>query len=290
MKKKILVVDDEPDILRTTSIMLEDEGYEVITATNGEDALRKACVDNPDLILLDIMMPGMDGLEAQSRLKNDALTAHIPVIFLTARSSGPDKIKGLRRGVDDYITKPFDPDELLARMELILERKNFYEGISMMDALTGAYNTHFFKKQFSLFFNTAKRYKRIFSLTVIDIDNFKQINDTYGHAAGDFILKKFYAIAKDMLRDSDIITRYGGDEFVIILPESTRAQASDTMQRIRSAIEGRRFIVEPSGAKISFSISAGVAQYSETIKTEAQLFNFADSDMYQEKKNKQKLP
>ncbi len=290
MKKKILVADDEPDILRTISIMLEGEGYDVITATNGEDAVHKARSDNPDLIILDIMMPQMDGLEAQGRLKNDASTSNIPVIFLTAKSSMPDKIKGLRLGVDDYITKPFDSDELLARMELILERKSFYEEISMKDALTGAYNTHFFKKQFSLFFNMAKRYKRIFSLAIIDIDDFKKINDTYGHAAGDFILKKFYSVAKGILRGSDIITRYGGDEFVIILPESNHAQALNAMQRIRSEIEGRVFIAEPSGAKISFSISVGVTQYSEAVKTETQLFNLADSDMYKEKKNKQKLP
>ena len=152
---KIIVVDDEPDMVELISDMLTPLGYDIVAAFNGKEALEKLKGEKPDLILLDIMMPGLNGIEVKAKLSEDAATASIPVIFLTVKETIQDKIKGFQLGVDDYITKPFDSEELLARIGSILNRRKFYEEISMTDGLTGLYNVHYFKKQIAQFFSLA---------------------------------------------------------------------------------------------------------------------------------------
>ncbi|MGB2879775.1 MAG: diguanylate cyclase [Candidatus Omnitrophota bacterium] len=287
-KTMILVVDDEAEILDLLDRVLKKAGYKVTTALNGEEALEKISKETPSLILLDIMMPVMDGIEVKNKLNEDSSTASIPVIFLTSRSTISDKVKGFNLGIDDYITKPFEFKELLARVTSALSRREYYEEISMTDGLTGLYNIHYFKKEFKLFFDIAKRYKKTFSLAIVDVDDFKKINDTYSHAVGDFVLKKVSSVIKETLRKSDIITRYGGDEFVVIFPESNREQSARAMERVKEKIEGKEFIFEDTGAGISFTISTGIAAFREDFENEIQLFEAADEDMYREKKIKQK--
>ncbi|MBN1622422.1 MAG: diguanylate cyclase [Endomicrobiales bacterium] len=279
-KKKILIADDEKNILKLLEKILTEAGYEVFKASNGYEVLKLAKKVVPDLILLDIMMPHMGGREARVKLNDDIITAGIPVIFLTALNATGDKVKGLKLGVDDYITKPCDMDELLARIESALLRRVYYEKIAMTDGLTGLYNVHYFKKQLSLFYNMAKRYKQRFSLAVIDVDNLKNINDSYGHTVGDYVLKKFSSIMEKTLRRSDIISRYGGDEFSVIFPESDEAQAKRAMDRVMDEIMDKWFNVEGEDQKISFSISIGVAEYHSNLKNEKELFKLADDNMY----------
>jgi two-component system, cell cycle response regulator len=284
MAKKILLVDDEPNNLKITMARLEASGYEVATALSSVEAFDSVRKLHPDLILLDVMMPGVDGFEIKNILNQDTSTAGIPVIFLTAKNALQDKVKGFKLGIDDYITRPYEPDELLARINSALGRRKFYEKISMTDGLTGLYNIHFFKKQMKTFFAIARRYKQTFSLALIDINELKKINDSYGHTAGDCVLKNFSAIAKKVFREADIITRYGGDEFTVILPSINKEQAVKAVDRLKNEIDGKTFSCDNSGINISFSISAGIAEYKESFKDEIELFELADSMMYEDKR------
>jgi diguanylate cyclase (GGDEF)-like protein len=283
-RKKVLVVDDEKTMLRIMDARLSSAGYEVFTLSDPRRAVKRVKELTPDLVILDIVMPGIDGLAVKAKLGEDPSTAAIPVIFLTAKDATDDKVRGLAAGADDYISKPFNSKELLARIRAALKKREFYEEISMADGLTGLHNVHFFKKQFSLFFNISKRYKKIFSLAIIDIDNFKSINDTYGHAAGDFVLQKFSSIAKETLRKSDIIARYGGDEFAVIMPETGEKQALFGIERLKKNIAKKAFILPNLKKKINVSISAGIACYEENFTAESQVFELADKRLYESKR------
>lgn len=286
-QKRILVVDDEIDLLKVLDKELSVAGYAVFQKSDGENIETAVKDITPDLIILDIAMPDVSGLEVKDRLSREPSTSTVPVIFLTARDDVSDRIQGYKVGADDYIVKPFNKEELLARIDAVLKRRQLYEKISMTDGLTGLYNVGFFKKQIVSTFNIAKRYKNKFSLAVIDIDEFKHINDTYGHMAGDLVLKKFSLVAARTLRESDVITRYGGDEFAVIMPETDNKQAVEAVNRLKANI-GAQKITLPSGrGDITFSISAGVATFDDTIKDENVLFELADAGLYEDKKNKE---
>ncbi|MFA5271860.1 MAG: diguanylate cyclase [Candidatus Omnitrophota bacterium] len=284
MANKILIIDDEPDNLTLTAQRLKISGYDVLGATNYTEAINLIRNKNPNLILLDVMMPDVDGFEVKNRLNKDISTASIPVIFLTAKNTLEDKINGLKLGVDDYITRPYVPEELVARIDSVLRRRKFYEDLSMTDGLTGLYNVYYFKKQIKTFFSIAKRYNQIFSLAIIDIDDFKKINDTYGHIVGDCVLKILSSVSKKVLRTADIITRYGGDEFAIILPSVNEDQAAIAMSRLKDDINGKSFVCKDYDVNISFSISVGVAQYQHSFKNEDELFELVDTRMYGDKR------
>jgi len=283
-QKCVLLVDDEEDILTIIGKRITQAGYRLLTAASGEDALKILEKEIPDVVLLDVMMPGMDGEEVFNNIRRRKELATVPVIFFTAKDSLEDKIKGLSRGVNDYITKPIDNRELLARIEAALKINERYQKLSLKDELTGLYNYNFFERQFKHIFDVAKRYQRTFSLLIIDIDKFKHLNDTYGHLCGDFVLKHVAGYLEESLRKVDIIARYGGDELIVILPETNYEQARELIERLRQKFGKSE--MDYNGQRLSVGLSFGFCAYSKQIQTSEELFNLADKDMYADKNSK----
>ncbi len=278
-----MVIDDEKDIVSILNKYLSDEGYLVHSVYDANIAAAEAAKVIPDLIVLDVRMPGKDGYEVKAELNRNPITANIPVIFLSSSVSTLDKITGLRLRADDYVTKPFDVLELLARIETALNRRKCYEEISMKDELTGLPNANFFKKELAIAFNMAKRYRRVFTVGFIDINRFKKINDDFGHLTGDCVLRE---IAKRMgvtLRKPDVLTRYGGDEFCMIIQEASEEQAAIALNRLKHRVEGNLFEGHNGDKPFPVSISVGMVTYSDQFSNVEELMALADENMYRNK-------
>lgn len=284
-KKCILLADDEQDELALLEMRLKTAGYNVVKAVSGDEALAMIGELSPDLIVMDIFMPGMDGFSVKNKLNEDNISANIPVIFLTGYDDIKYKMQGFKSGIDDYITKPFDGKELLLRVDAVLKRKEFYEKISMTDSLTGLYNLHYLKSHFEHLFKSAKRYKQKFSIAIVDIDDFKAINDEFGHAVGDLVIKEIAYCLKWAIRESDIVTRYGGDEFVIVFPSTEKEEAFKAMERIKGEVNGKYVHFDTRKIELALSISSGVAEYDESMLTPEDMFAAADKFMFEDKKN-----
>ena len=271
----ILVADDEPVNLALIRRRLEWEHYRVETAEDGGQAVEAARRVLPDLIILDVMMPVMDGLEACRLLKEDPSTRDIPVIFLSALDDTDTKVRGLGLGANDYVSKPFRVEELLARVSvairLKLERDRLSQRaeelrrsaeaaseMSMTDALTGLLNRYGLHRALQRELSEARRYDRPLSCLLIDIDFFKAVNDTYGHAAGDTALRQAARVIADSVRGSDVVCRYGGEEFLILAPETGLEGARALAEKIRQAFPSRLF--GDAGRVFPLTLSAGVAQ------------------------------
>lgn len=278
-----MIIDDETDIVSILSKYLSDNGYLVHMITNAMTASAEAARVLPDLIILDVKMPGKDGYCVKAELNENQLTVSIPVIFLSSSVSTQDKITGLRLRADDYVTKPFDIRELLARIDTALNRRQHYEDISMKDELTGLPNVHFFKRELSIAFKMAKRYERTFSVGFIDINRFKEINDTYGHLTGDVVLKEAAKRMGLTLRSPDVLTRYGGDEFCMIMREASEEKAQIALSRLKNGFEAGLFQTLNGDKEFPLSISVGAATYSRDLLNEDQLLALADESMYRSK-------
>jgi two-component system cell cycle response regulator len=254
----ILVADDEPINRSLIQRRLEREGYLVLTAQNGQEAVEKTRGSLPDLVILDVMMPVMDGLEACELIKDDAATRDIPIIFLSARDETDIKVKGLTLGANDYISKPFKAEELLARVDVAIRLKRERDVLrlsadeaqaraevaqerAMTDALTGLLNRYGLQRILTHEHAEALRYDRSLSCLMIDLDNFKGINDSYGHSMGDVALRQVADILTEAVRRSDMVCRYGGEEFVVLLPETNLEGAVALGEKIRAAADSRLF-------------------------------------------------
>ena len=254
--KTILTVDDTVENLDILAGLLED--YDVIDATGGEEALAIVKEEHVDLILLDIMMPEMDGFEVCARLKADPKTRDIPVIFITAINDEDQIEKAYNIGGSDYVTKPFRPKELLARIrrELKLrELQSELERLASTDPLTMLYNRRYFAGIAEKIQNISKREGTPLSLLMFDIDCFKRVNDTYGHAVGDAVITALSQTLRDNARESDVACRYGGEEFVVLLPDTAIEGARTVAEKIRGEIEA----IEQEGLP-HFTVSIGVAR------------------------------
>ena len=270
----ILVADDEPVNRELIKRRLEREGYHVLTARNGSEAVEQARASLPDLVILDVMMPEMDGMDACRLLKESEATHDIPVIFLSARDETEMKVSGLELGADDYISKPFEAEELIARVHVAIRLKRERDQLrtsveeasmraeraqerAMTDALTGILNRYGLQHVLAREHAEARRYNRPLSCLVIDLDNFKTINDTYGHAIGDLALQQIAGILREAVRRSDTVFRYGGEEFLVLLPETDLEGATALAEKIRAATASRFFGEGGSVFKLTLSAGAG---------------------------------
>jgi diguanylate cyclase (GGDEF)-like protein len=256
----ILVVDDESTIREVLAVLLTTLG-KVELVESGEEALQKLESSLPDLILLDVNMPGMDGYDVCRRLKGNPVTASIPVIFLTALDTNESEEQGLEMGATDFIRKPFSPRIVLARVSNVLKLQAANRQLKRMattDSLTGAFNHRHFLDMGNKELRRSKRYPHAVSLLMIDFDHFKSVNDNYGHGGGTDTLIQVVAAMHSKLRAEDILARIGGEEFAVILPETSVAGATQLAERLRCIVS--EMVVESSGQQLSVTISIGVAE------------------------------
>ncbi|MDP9201745.1 MAG: diguanylate cyclase [Gemmatimonadota bacterium] len=302
-KKRILVVDDHEDNIELLRARLEARGYEVEGASDGQaalDAVKRTC---PDLILLDVMMPKMDGMEVVKRLKANKDLPFIPVIMQTALDSTENKVEGLDAGADDYITKPINFAELEARVNSLLrikqlqselertngelaankkelsEMNNKLLEISLTDGLTGVENRRSLEKHLHEMWQHSVRLHEPIALIMCDIDKFKSVNDNYGHQAGDSVLKEFAQLLKAEAREIDRVGRYGGEEFLLILSGTVLDAAVTFAERLREKVERHTFTY--AGGTLRRTMSCGVAASPHPrVKDQEALSRAADDALY----------
>ncbi len=236
-KPVVLIVDDQPANIHALARLLKED-YHVLAAAKGAKALELASGNMPpDLILLDIMMPEMDGYEVCRRLRNDPATKNIPIIFVTAKGDSEEEAKGLDLGAVDYIAKPYNNTVVKARVRTHVQlkiRTDMLEQLAMVDGLTGIANRRSFDQALELEWKRAARASRDLSVIMMDIDHFKAYNDNYGHGAGDDCLQRVAAALRSAVqRPSDLIARYGGEEFVALLPETLAPGAARMAEKFR---------------------------------------------------------
>jgi len=286
-RQKLLIVDDIPENLQGLACVLMDN-YEVFAATNGNDALTAARIQMPDLILLDVMMPGMDGYEVFAGLKQDGGTSDIPVIFITAKTDAESETRALSAGAVDFIHKPFNKEVVRSRvklqLELVRQRRHLEKlnrqlvHIAYHDALTDLPNRTMFFDLVAKALALARRSQTNLAVIFIDLDRFKQVNDNYGHAVGDQVLQVVAARISDCVRESDSVGRIGGDEFVLLLQDiSSEDAAVMVAEKIRDAMNQPLTV---SGLTLSISSSIGVAIYPEHGNNAAELVKSSDAAMY----------
>ncbi|MGP0630072.1 diguanylate cyclase [Nitrospina sp. 32_T5] len=295
----VLVVDDRPENIDVLTGILEPE-YRIKVALDGHKALEIANANEPpDLILLDVMMPGMDGFEVCRKLKSQDATRDIPVIFITARDGEMDEVQALDLGAVDFIQKPFNPKIARARVrthvqmrcllkknkQMIKELKRanqILDELARRDQLTGLSNRRDMKEKLEIERKRSMRNGKPVSCIVADIDHFKKVNDDHGHLTGDEALKKVSSIISINLRSHDTAARWGGEEFLVLLPETDLEGATHVADRMRSKIEAETICMEDREIKLTMSF--GVVQFDGK-ETMEQFLHRADQNLYEAKKN-----
>jgi diguanylate cyclase (GGDEF)-like protein len=285
----VLVAEDNPDQMEIIQTILGQSRYRLVCANDGVEALEHLARETVDIALLDIMMPRLSGLEVCRRIREDPRLKNIYVIFLTAMTTGDDRVKGLELGANDYITKPFYVPELMARIsvgERLTHQRREMEQQAAHDPLTGLYNRRMFEERLAHEFARTKRYGgRPLSILMIDADDFKNINDKYGHDWGDIVLKGVARVIGERTRKTDISARYGGEEFILMLPEVGLEGALHAGEKLRQEITGLQF--EPQSADpFSVTVSIGVASTSHGDYEDGQaVVKDADMALYRVKKS-----
>ena len=286
-KPRLLVVDDQPTNIQVLYRVFADD-CQVFMATSGEQALHTAREEAPDVILLDVMMPDMDGYEVCRQLKQDSATRDIPILFVTAHHEAQEEARGLACGAVDFITKPIHPAVVRARVHthLTLQRQTeVLKRLVFIDALTHAFNRRYFDERLAEAWGRAQRTGRPLGLILIDVDYFKQFNDVNGHQRGDDALRQVaQALKGTILRPSDVVCRYGGEEFACLLPDTDLDGALQVAQRMKLAVRDLAIGHPASAVAEVLTISAGVAVRTPTSRGDAAaLLALADAQLYRAK-------
>ena len=284
----VLIVDDMTTNLMLMSDLLEDD-YNIKLAKNGQEALDIANSSNDiDIILLDVILPDIDGYEICKELKNNNKTKNIPVIFVTAKDSEADEEYGLNLGAIDYIIKPFNKSIVKLRVKNHLEMKlknDMLEELSMHDGLTHIPNRRYFDETFETTYKDAQRSKKAFALMMIDIDLFKPYNDNYGHGKGDEALKKVAkALQTVMKRPTDLVARYGGEEFVVLLQDTEQIDVQNVATNLLQTVRDLKIKHDYSSVEKFITVSIGVAYRSKESHLEKlEILAAADETLYKVK-------
>ena len=299
---KILIIDDsafEADHVKT---VLEADGHDTLWAESGSRGISMMTTHRPDLVILDLVLPDISGIRVCQWLRQDRRIKHTPLVMLTSKGQVHERVEGLQEGATDYITKPFDDAELLARIQSILrevvlreqlEKKNSeyeallsrLEKISKTDPLTGLYNRRHFEEVLVAEYERHKRFNTPFSCMVIDVDFFKEVNDICGHGVGDLVLKSVAHLIQGEVRGVDTVARYGGDEFVVILTQLSREIAENVALRMIAACN--QFDYKTIDKQCNpVTVSIGISGVPDPdLKTLDSLLNCADYALYKAKKS-----
>nr|WP_315491957.1 diguanylate cyclase [uncultured Rhodoferax sp.] len=286
-KPKLLVVDDQPINIQVMHQIFGAD-YQVFMATNGEQALSICQSNPPDLVLLDVVMPGMDGFEVCTQLKNNPATRNIPVIFVTAHSDAAQETHGLSVGAVDFISKPVNPAVVRARVKTHLTLKfqsDLLRNLVFLDGLSGVFNRRYFDQQLAVEWARAARNHTALSLIMVDVDHFKLFNDRYGHQAGDDCLRQIALTLKSSLRrPTDLVARYGGEEFACILPDTGYEDALAITQEMERQVRAQKIPHEFSQFDGVVTASLGLAtSIVQPGSSSAALVGLADAQLYQAK-------
>ncbi len=297
---RILVVDDDPETARLLRTWFRGQPYEILEARDGAEGLKAAAREGPDLILLDLRMPVLDGHEVARGLKREPVTKGIPIILLSAVNSIEATVEAFDAGVDDYVVKPFAFEEVDARIRAMLRKRELYlkyenrtrelqasnarlHDLLQEDEKTGLRTFRDFQRRLAEEWLRAQRYGMPLSLIMLDLDDFKRINDTFGHPAGDRALREFALLVRGGARQTDVPARFGGEEFAIILPHTTGTMAALVAERILAAV--REFVFLGEDIRRRLTVSAGVATYPShpAISSPDALVRAADRALYRAK-------
>lgn len=288
-KARLLVVDDQPIHLQVLYRALSAD-CQMFMATSGEQALRVCAEQSPDLVLLDVVMPEMDGFEVLQRLKSHASTADIPVIFVTAHGGDEIETQCLQAGAVDFIPKPVNPNVVKARVKTHLTLKfqsDFLRDMAFLDGLTGVSNRRHFDERLALEWGRAQRTGSALSLILLDVDFFKTYNDHYGHQAGDDCLRQIAALLKaELRRPTDLVARYGGEEFVCLLPDIAHDDALAMAERMLRAVKGHAIphLFSDVAPVVTASLGVATREGTDTGSRASYLLALADAQLYQAKR------
>jgi diguanylate cyclase (GGDEF)-like protein len=256
---RVLVIDDDPVSARATEGVLRAAGFLTASCCDPADAYEAILREIPDLIILDVLLGEVDGFDVCRRVRANPALQLVPIVFVTRRGDVEQRVRGLQVGGNDYVTKPFDPPELVARVRSHLSRLSALREMAIRDGLTRCYNHKYFKMRLEQEMVRAHRYRSPLSLGLLDVDHFKRVNDTHGHPTGDAVLAHLASLLTASVRSSDIVARYGGEEFAFVLVEAGAQEAAIVAERMRARIEAHEFEV-PGGALLRTTVSIGLAE------------------------------
>ena len=285
VEEKILIVDDNEEVIEKTRSLLVEVGYDVTSCPYGSEALEFLADNQVDLVLLDINMPNLNGYEVCLRIRQRYALDDLPIIFLTSREDSDSITKGFHAGASDFVSKTSITEILLARVNVHIRLSRslrYLRDISLTDDLTGAYNRRHGMYSLREWFARSKRYGTHFSLIYFDLNGLKQINDDYGHQAGDLLLRAVVSACKKLLRESDMLFRMGGDEFMVLCPDTDKRGAFICAERMQEAVKAVTIVDK------SASFAYGVAHSSDDYREMDEMLHSADFAMYECKKKMRK--
>jgi two-component system cell cycle response regulator len=290
----VLLIEDDNQQAKLIKSLVANESYHLMVASSGEEAIKIGQQTKVDLILLDLMLPGMSGYDVCDYYKSKEASRNIQIVAITSLSDLESKIKCIDKGVDDYLVKPVNSKEIKSRINVLLKKKLYLDqlqahhkevlNLAIIDGLTGLYNQTYLKNYLQLEVERSRERGYQVALIMFDLDNFKSYNDTLGHPAGDIILKQFSDIIKINIRDIDLPARYGGEEFAVVMPYSNQLDAISTAEQIRAALQISSFINDENNRMNKITTSIGIALCPKHAITVDSLIEKADYKLYQAKK------
>ncbi len=279
----IQIIDDDPSMLMMLKEALEEKKWIVMAYSNPRQAVKQYFEMQPDCLIIDLQLPNQNGFEVLKEIQEYNDKFFVPTIMISVQNDKQTRIEAYQKGADDFIAKPIDLEEFIVKVNRHLERKKIFEQYVLIDELTQVYNRKFLRDSLPRFFQNFKRSKEPFSIGIVDIDHFKKINDTYGHLMGDKVLRDFAQYLKQNIRSFDMIYRYGGEEFIIVFPNTTSEDASRKLTQLNNDFSKTIFTCEDQSFTVTFS--AGVFMVTDETLEGKEAIKAADSLLYEAKRN-----